>query len=435
MKYNFVNTVHRDADPPGKKGFSDQETLELKQHLGEIEKNIGTKMADQTKQAIEVAMKPVADEVDGLKQFRIDSEAEQKSIKDQLTEISKKGKRFGIEANDADSFKSIFAKELESKQDALKGYGKNRNAISFEMKAVGNIGANGNLSVSGTPAFIHGGALSEPGRKPYEMRHIRDLGLQVRNLPAGMDTYVIRDGGGEGGPTTVAALAAKPQSDRDWVKTVVPITKIAHYYKMPEEYLQDVPWLQAEVTGVGIEELLAVEDSLFLTNAGAGEFKGLNQTFNSTAFAAPASLALAINGANNYDVLVAAWTQLRNLKSSPTAVLLHPSDYALMILAKEATTNAYLFGAPNQTIPNLFGAPIVPHTAVTSDKYFLGDFSKVVVGVRSGLSVRFYDQNEDDAIKNMVTVVIEERVTMAADRSDRIIYGDFSTDAAALETP
>ena len=48
--------------------------------------------------------------------------------------------------------------------------------------------------------------------------------------------------------------------------------------------------------------------------------------------------------------------------------------------------------------------------------------------------MRFYDQNEDDAIYNMVTVVIEERVTMAADRADRIIYGDFSDGRTELES-
>jgi HK97 family phage major capsid protein len=196
----------------------------------------------------------------------------------------------------------------------------------------------------------------------------------------------------------------------------------------------DIAWMQDEITGVGVEELLGVEDSLMLTaSASSTQFAGLNQSFNSTAFSAPASLALAIEAANNYDVLVAAWTQLRNLKSNATAVVLHPSDYAKLILTKD-TTGSYVFGAPNQAIPNLFGAPIVPHTAVTSDKYYLGDFSKVKVGVRAGLSVRFFDQDQDDAIKNLVTIVIEERITMAADRADRIIYGDFSSDAAALET-
>jgi hypothetical protein len=76
----------------------------------------------------------------------------------------------------------------------------------------------------------------------------------------------------------------------------------------------------------------------------------------------------------------------------------------------------------------------VPHNNITSDKFLIGDFTKVTIGQRDSVSVRFYDQNEDDAIKNMVTVVIEERLTVLADRADRIVYGDFSDGRAALET-
>lgn len=415
------------------KGFNEVELKQLKENLSEIESNIGTKMADKVKEDVSNALKPVMDEVDGLKKYRIDSEEAQKKASQAIDELSKKANRIQVDTN-GNNINTELKAALEANKEKLADYKNSRQAISFEMKAVGNIGANSNISVSGTPAFAHGGALSEPGRKPYEIRHMRDMGIRVVPLAVGMDTYVTRDAGGEGAPTAVTAGSGKPQSDRDWVKTIVPITKIAHYYKVPEEYLTDITWMMDEITGVGVEELMALEDSLILTaTASSTQFAGLNQTFNSTAFAAPASLALAIESANNYDVLVAAWTQLRNLKSSATGVILHPSDYAKMILTKDSQNN-YVFGAPNQSVPNLFGAPIVPHTAITSDKYFVGDFTKVRMGVRAGLSVRVFDQDQDDAIKNLVTIVIEERVTMAADRADRIIYGDFSSDAAALET-
>lgn len=414
------------------KGFTAEEKAELKATYNEIEKNLGTKMADQVKAAVDAAIEPIAKKNSELEAFKIKAEADAVENQKALDELIAKSQKFEVAANQG-NFKGQLAKALEEKKDAMASFKATRQPISFEMKTVGNIGANSNISVSGTPAFMPGAGLSEPGRKPYELQHIRDLGMRIVPLGAGQDTYVIRDGGGEGGPTSVAVGAAKPQSDRDWVKTMVPITKIAHYYKVPEEYLADIVWMQDEITGVGVEELLLKEDTMFLTNSAGGEFLGLNQTFNSTAFSAPTSLADAIVDANNYDVLVAAWTQLRNLKSNTTGVLVHPSDYAAMILTKD-TQGMYVFGAPNQNIPNLYGAPIVPHTAVTSDKFFLGDFSKIRVGVRAGLSVRFYDQNEDDAIKNMVTIVIEERVTMAADRADRIIYGDFSDGRSALDS-
>lgn len=423
-----------------KKGFSPEELAEIKTVLSDVETKMGTKAADQIKGHLEVAEKKLAEkydsEVSELKKFKVDAEKTMADNQKWIDEQIAKGKT--VEVKEDGSIGTAFAKAMEAKKAELAGYSKNRTAITMQLKAVGNIGANSNLTVSGTPDFNHGGMLWGPGRKGFEVRHVRDV-CRVVPQADGTDAYVIRDAGGEGGPTSVAPLAAKPQSDRDWVKTIIPITKIAHYYKLPEEYLMDIPWMQDEVSAIGVEELLVKEDSLFLTNSAAGEFKGLNQTLNSTAYSTPSQLSAIFTGANRdaneYDVLVAALTQLRiaNPSSIANVCLLHPGDYARLLLEKDLNNN-YIFGAPNAAIPTVLGVSIVPHTAVTSDKFFIGDFSKVKVGVRAGLSVRFYDQNEDDAIKNLVTVVIEERVTIAADRADRIIYGDFSDAMTALES-
>lgn len=336
----------------------------------------------------------------------------------------------------AQSLKDALGNELEKRKSDLANFKSNRQAITMNLKAVGNMGS-GSFTTSGTQRFSDPVAFGGVGRAPYEMTHVRNIpGVSVQSVSGSMDIMVIRDAAGEGGPTAVAPAAAKPQTDRDYVKLIVPITKIAHYFKIPEEYLNDLGWLQSEISSIGVEELMAKEDDLFLNQAsGAGLFAGLTTATNSTAFSAPASLALGVDLANNYDVLVAAWTQLRNLKNSATGILCNPSDYAKMVLTKESATNgAYVFGAPNVQIPNVFGVPVIPHTAISSDKFLLGDFSKVRVAQREGVSVRFYDQNENDAIYNMITVVIEERVAIVADRADRLIYGDFSDARAALET-
>jgi HK97 family phage major capsid protein len=417
-----------------KRGFSEQEKSELKEALAQVESALGTKMAKQIEDVVKKS-EDFEKEVSGLKEFKIKAEKDAEANQKALDELIAKGKTIEVVGG-----QNELSKAFESKKNELINYTKGgRVPVSFETKTVGWIGENSNLSVSGTPAFAHGGMLSGPGRKGFEVAHIRDL-AQVVPLPAGMDTFVIRDNGGEGAPTEVLVGGAKPQSDRDWVKTIIPITKIAHYYKIPEEYLADLAWLQAEVAGIGVEELMVVEDSKVLTaTASSTQFAGLNQTLNSTAYSTPSGLAAYFTGAardaNNYDVLVAAMTQLRlaNASTRPNAILLNPLDYSKLLLEKD-TTNNYVFGAPNQAIPSVLGICIFAHNSVTSDKFFLGDFSKVKFGVRAGLSVRFYDQNEDDAIKNMVTVVIEERITMAADRADRIIYGDFSDAQTALES-
>lgn len=422
-----------------KKGFSDEEKLELKTAYAEIEKGLGTKVADQTKAAVDAVMEPLNKEIKGLKDWKVEQEkkGEEDKKKDEanqkaLDELISKGSKVEVKVSGANSFSNELGRSLEEKKDMLLHYRKNRTPISFELKAVGDVGS-GNFSISGTEQFVNSQMFFEPGRKPYELVHVRDIpGIRVGPIGPAQDVYVIRDSGGEGGPTSVAAGAAKPQSDRDWVKTKVPITKIAHYYKIPEEYLEDITWLRDEITGVGVEELMAKEDSMFLTNSAGSEFLGLNQSFNSTTALPPAALLNLIVDASNYDVLVAGRAQLQLLYNNTTAVVLNPVDYALMILTKDTTGN-YIFGAPNQAVPNLFGAPIIASTFITSDKYLMGDFTKVKIGMRAAMTVRFYDQNEDDAIKNMVTVVIEERSTIAADRADRLIYGDLSTQRGQLD--
>lgn len=419
------------------KGFNEVEKAEIKAVFADVEATMGTKSAKQIEKLVaDAEARLIAkndEELQHLKKFKVETEAANEKNQKWIDEQIAKGTT--IHLNGTDSPQAQINKALQDNKEALANYTKNgRKAVSLDLKVVGNISA-ANTTVTGTRAFAEGPGLWEPGRKPYEPRHIREFMRVVAQGP-GTTSYVTRMTTQEGAPTSVAAAAAKPKSDIDWLKTMIPITKIAHHYKVDEETLADVTWMQDEITGVGVEELMVLEDTMILTNSAGGEFLGLNQTFNSTAFAAPTSLVDIYTGAikaNNYDVLVAAWTQLRILKSNTTLVLLHPADYARMILTKD-TTGQYPFGAPNQNIPNLFGAPIIAHTAVTSDKFFLGDFSKVKLGVRSGLSVRFYDQNEDDAIKNMVTIVIEERITMAADRADRIIYGDFSDGRVELQS-
>lgn len=410
----------------------------IEQKLSELKTALEAATEKKMKEAISAEIKaleakiPSVDElktgIEDIKQWQVKKDEADKKNQEALDSLIANGQKRDTKSA---TFNDALGEALEQKKEDLKSYGKKRNQINIDIKAVGDMGS-GNLTTSGTETFA-GNTFLGVGRKPYNVAHIRDI-LSVQPITTD-SAYVIRDSGGEGGPTAVQMGAAKPQTDRDYVKLIAPVTKIAHYFKIPEEMLSDNSWLQNEISGIGLEELLAKEDDLILNQVGgAGLFAGLTTATNSTAWAAPGSLALGIDQANNYDVLVAGWTQARNAKVSPNYILCHPSDYARMVLSK-ATTGEYVFGAPNVSIPNVFGIPIIPHTAMTSDKFLIGDFSKVKLGQREGVSVRLYDQNEDDAIKNMVTVVIEERITVVAGRADYLYYGDFSDSRTALETP
>jgi len=46
---------------------------------------------------------------------------------------------------------------------------------------------------------------------------------------------------------------------------------------------------------------------------------------------------------------------------------------------------------------------------------------------RKAASVNFYDQDENNAQLNLITVVIEERLTLVIYRPNAFVYGDFAS--------
>jgi HK97 family phage major capsid protein len=404
---------------------------------GIIKKEIGDFSTPLT-QSIEEIKKKQAEGEKAFDQLKLDLKAaadkeQNQDIKDNLEKTMAAVEMLGIKLKQAQNqrieskgFGAQLFDALKAKEADLKNYAKNRQSINIELKAVGDIVA-GNFTTSGTPGWVNPTDFGYVPR-PFNVSHFRDF---LGTAPVSTDTItIIRDAGGEGGPTTVAVGGLKPQSDRDWVKVVIPVTKVAHIYVIPEEYLNDISWLQSEISRIGTEELLAVEDAKIYSNATSGEFTGLVQ--NSTAFAAPSALALAVDNANKYDVLVAADTQARIAKENVTAHFVNPGDWAQMLLSK-STTGEYLFG-PNQMVPTVLGKPLVPINQIATGKFISADKNQATEAIREGISVRFYDQDGNNARYNLVTVVIEERIALVVRRITGVIYGTFSTAAAALET-
>jgi HK97 family phage major capsid protein len=328
-----------------------------------------------------------------------------------------------------DSFRDELLKGLQANKEGLSGYKSNRRPISIDLKAAGADMGGGNFTVSPTTARFQVGTDLGQVLQPFPSAHMRNI---IPTTPVqGDSVYVVRDSGGNTNAAGVQPGALKPQSDRNFVKVIVPVTKIAHWYRIPDEWLEDLSWLANDISQIGTEELLKVEDAKIISNSTANEFTGLTQ--NSTAYAAPASLALNVYTPNNYDVLVSSWTEARSLNETPNAHIVNPGDYAGMILAK-STTGEYPFG-PNFQMPNVLGVPVYPVTAQTADNFLTMDANLSTIGIRQGVNVRFFDQDQDNAIKNMVTVVIEERIVLVVRRITSVIHGTFTAAKTALLHP
>jgi HK97 family phage major capsid protein len=257
---------------------------------------------------------------------------------------------------------------------------------------------------------------------PFNEIHMRNI-LSTGSTNSNVIRHM-RDNGGEGGPTTVAEGAAKPQMDRDLSIVDAPVRKIATHLRVPEEMIEDIPFLTSFLTEVGTEEVLAVEDAQILYGDGTGQnLTGLGTSGSFTAFAAGTSVVAT---PNEYDVLGAAAKQMRVAKRTPSIALVSPTNYYDMISRKDSTGNYILQGGGNGIQPNIAGIPVVQLNQVAAGDFFVIDRRAAQIFFRSNISVRFYEQDQDNAIKNLVTIVIEERLALPIYFVNGIIKGTFS---------
>ena len=80
------------------------------------------------------------------------------------------------------------------------------------------------------------------------------------------------------------------------------------------------------------------------------------------------------------------------------------------------------------------GLRVVEHTAVAPGDFLVFDQSKAAIFDRAGTTVRFYDQDQDNAIKNLITIVIEKRLALPIYQPNAFIKGTFATAITDLTT-
>lgn len=361
-----------------------------------------------------------------------DSAEAQKALYEKLEEkfdklIAKAG-RAGGGAPQVKTFSTELGEKLVEAKSKLEAYKSEKKGFSLELesKAVGDMAA-GNLTGTSGTYFVRPDYVPGVSALPYESVHVRDL------LPKGSTTSntvrYVRDMGGEGGAGMTAQGTTKSQVDRDLQIFDAPVRKITTYFRIPEEMIEDIDYMQSFLVNIGLEEVMLTEDNQILYGDGTGQnLSGFNTL--GTAFAAGTSVIGA--SANEFDVIGAAKKQLRVAKfGGPLFALVSPVNYYDLRYKRKDTTNNYIFQAPSLNPMSgalqADGVTILEHTAVTAGDFFVFAPRAAQVVDRKGTSVRFFDQDQDNAIKNLVTVVIEKRLAMPVYFPGSIIRGAFAT--------
>lgn len=341
-------------------------------------------------------------------------------IKEQLAELEQKAARGGGGTPQRpDSWGQSFTK---GRADELQRIASERGRTSLEIKAT--------ITSLTTDANGSAGDLVVPQRDqllmmPKRRLTIRSL-LNVVQVTSGSVEYP-QQTGRVNNAGMVAEGAAKPASDLKFDLKSAPIRTIAHWVKASRQILDDAPQLRDLIDQELIYGLAVKEEEQLLSGDGTGQnLPGMIPL--ATAYAAP----VLLSSLNQIDVIGLSILQASLTNVQPDGIVIHPSDWWAMRLAK-GTDGKYLLGDPMTVVqPSLFGLPVVATEAMTVRKFLVGSFNSQTLYDRWAARVEVGFEN-DDFTKNLVTVLGEERVGFAAKRPEALIYGDF--DVALTPTP
>jgi HK97 family phage major capsid protein len=225
----------------------------------------------------------------------------------------------------------------------------------------------------------------------------------------------------------VAEGAAKPESDLQFELKTAPIRTVAHWTKASRQVLDDAPQLSSIIDEELRYGLALVEETQLLYGDGTGQnLTGMAAL--ATAFASPITPP---DVTQEIDVIGQAILQAALTNTPPDGIILHPGDWWRMRLAKDST-GEYILGDPAAAdkAPFLWGLPVVPTQAITARKFMVGSFKSQTLYDRMEPRVEVGFVN-DDFTRNLVTLLGEERVGLAAKVPTALIYGDFDTALAA----
>lgn len=251
--------------------------------------------------------------------------------------------------------------------------------------------------------------------------------LTVRDLitPGRMDGNAleyVKETGFTNNAGMVAETAKKPESSIkfDLVSTTAKV--IAHYMKASRQILSDASQLASFIDGRLRYGLAFKEEQQLLSGDGTGQ-NLLGIIPQATAFLAPFDPA---GTETNIDNIRLAFLQSELAEYPATGVVMNPIDWARIELLKD-TTGRYIIGNPQGTLSaSLWNRPVVTTSAITVDKFLAGAFRLgAQVFDRWQARVEVATENEDDFVKNMVTVLAEERLALAVYRPEAFVYGDF----------
>lgn len=364
---------------------------------------------------------------------KVEDETTSKTISDLQEQINILKENNNARVNTFKSFEQQVAEQLEANRDALKALKGNANK-EIVLKVVGNqTTANITLPVATPAAYSYQNELTlipAPDLIPF-VQNWTDNGTTDRVSLAYVDEV-----GQEGEAAFIGEGVVKPLIDIDYEIRYSAAKKVAGKIKVSEEALDDIPFMQSEINRkLRQRHDLVLQDGILNGDGTGADLLGITEV--AAAFAA-GGLAVSIDEAQNYDVIVATYNQIITTSDGnyiPNAVFVNPTDATLMQLSKDADFNYIMppFVSADGQVVN--GVRVVQNTKIPAGFYLMGDFTKAHLRTYKEFSIRI-GYTGDDFERNLITLLGESRVHLWISENEKIafVYDEFSVAKTALET-
>lgn len=387
-----------------KKGLEGKTQAEVKTAMDAFDVSVKESIANETKavkEAFEAELKAIKDSMEGFAGKEA-AEAMQKHLDAIDIKLQSKAPQKKENVSFETGVKSLVEENFEKISQVRKG-----NSAKLEVKTVGNMTLS---NLTGDQPRDYSGTVAAV---PSQLVNFTDLTGAPINISGGTYTFPRETGAGEGSISTQTEGSNKSQRDYDLTMVDVNTDFLAGYAVYSKKMANNLPFLQSFLPSALRRDYLKAENSLFATTL---------------ASAATASSQI-ITSKNKIEMLINEVATLEGIDFAANGIVVRPADWYDIAKTEKSTGSGY--GLPgivaySNGVLTINGIPVYKANWIAANKYFVGDWSRVKKVVTEGLSLEFSNEDSDNFRKNNITARIEAQIGLAIERTDAVIYGDFT---------
>ncbi|EEH4116362.1 phage major capsid protein [Salmonella enterica subsp. enterica] len=395
------------------------------QTIGEVSAKLSDIMNQVKNFGEDVTKKMQAGETvtEELKQRTDESLTQMAELKERLTELEQKSARRQEEQPQA--VKTLGQMVIES--EAFKGMSSaERKGIRVQMsrKDLMNVTATTGSGTSTTNSLVVADRIPGIIAPPERTLTIRDLLAPGETDSASME--FVQETGYTNNAAPVPEGTKKPQSEITFELKTSPVRTIAHTFKASRQILDDAKGLASYIDARARYGLRLKEELQLLSGDGTGA-NILGIIPQASTFSQKVTLA----SATAIDRMRLAVLQAVLAEYPASGIVLNPIDWAAIELTKDGE-GRYIIAQPvNGSVARLWGLPVVETQAMTQNNFLTGAFSMAAqIFDRMEIEVLLSTENEDDFVRNMVTIRAEERLAMTVYRPEAFVTGQVTASSA-----